>query len=166
MTLFRFIFRFVIFVLTVSISFQPTKAQALIKLRSTLSVGGPSNLRHSAQQSIGQSSVIDSYRANGYVLRQGFIQPFKSFNTGNSTLNLPATISPNPFSANVVVSFSETIAGDLYVTLYDLYGQSIYGKKHESVQELNLDFSYLASGVYFIKITTSRKQLTAKLIKE
>jgi hypothetical protein len=172
MNKFRFLFSFFLFVLLAQLSLQTVKAQSLIKLRSTLSVGGSSTVltsqgkQRSVQQSVGQSSVIDSYQAKGYVLRQGFIQPANGFSTNKTNQELQASVSPNPFSSNVTVLLSETISDNIYVTLYDLFGQTIYSTKHNATQELNLDFSCLTSGIYIIKINTSRKHLTAKLIKE
>jgi len=164
--------RFILFVLLVPLSLQPASAQVPVKLRSTLSIGGSSKTQtsngklFSVQQSIGQSSVIDSYKAKGYVLRQGFLQPFNGSSNSKTNQDLQATVSPNPFSENIIVSFSEAILDDLYVTLYDMFGQTVFNKQYQATQELNLDFAYLPSGLYIIKINTSRKHLTAKLIKE
>lgn len=150
---------------------QPVKAQSPVKLRSTLSIGGSSKTipaqgqNYSVRQSIGQSSVIDTYKAQGYMLRQGFIQPINGFSKSRTSQNLQATVSPNPFSENVIVSFTEAISDNLCVTLYDLFGQTVFSKQYPAAQELNLNFAYLPSGLFIIKINTSRKHFTAKLIK-
>jgi hypothetical protein len=160
-----------IVILLALISLQTVKAQTLMKLRSTLSSGGSSKAftyedqQYYLQQSIGQSSVTGLSQNNNYLLRQGFIQPLKGSINSIPSGNLPATIFPNPFSANIIVSFTEDIQDILYVTLYDLNGKIVYLKKHEPATELNLDVSSLVPAIYFIRVNTATKWFYSKMIK-
>jgi Secretion system C-terminal sorting domain len=149
----------------------PAKTQTPANLRSTLSIGGPSisavseSNKNSVAQSIGQSSVINSYHSEGYMLRQGFIQPILS-SKSNSDQNLQGNIFPNPFTNEITIIFSEEITEALSVHLYDVLGSSVYLHNFPSAQELNVVFPSIKPGVYFIRIISGNKQLTTKLIKE
>lgn len=120
------------------------------------------------QQSIGQSSVINSYVANRYLLRQGFLQPLQlSGDRKNKKIKtLRAKISPNPFSTGVRVSFSVQLSGNVCCNLYNAYGKIVYSKTYPAAQDLNLDFGSIESGMYFITISNNNQQLTEKLIKQ
>jgi len=159
-------------VLLVQLTIQTANAQLPVKLRSTLSIGGSSTVVTSkgkvyiVQQSIGQSSVINTYRAEGFVLRQGFIQPRMGINRSEISQPILADISPNPSKGNIAVSFTETISDNLIVTLYDMLGRPIFTNSYEPVQLLTLDFGSCASGLYILTINTGSKHLVAKLTKE
>jgi len=155
-----------------ALSFQMVLAQAPIKLRSTLSIGGTSNTFTSlgksyvVQQSIGQSSVIDSYHADGFTLRQGFIQPLKGAGKSSSKQTLQATVSPNPFSSSITISFTESISDNLSITLYDLYGRTLFSSSEKATPQLSFNFSSLASGLYVLSVDAGEKSLVVKLAKE
>jgi len=164
--------KLLIFVLLAHLSMQQSSAQSIIKLRSTLGVGGSSKVittqQHNlfVQQSIGQFSVIGSYRSTNTVLRQGFIQPPASSNSIPVSRNLQAKVFPNPFLGGITITFSEKIDERLNVVLYDLFGRTICSNQYDATQELSLDYSHLMQGLYIIKIYTRKKYLSANLIKE
>lgn len=164
-------FRVIFIAALVIVEILPAKTQTPANLRSTLSIGGTSitavseSNNKSVVQSIGQSSVIDSYHSEGYMLRQGFIQTILN-NKSLSEQNLQGNVFPNPFSNEVTVTFCGEITEDLSVHLYDVLGSSVYLHNFPATQELNLVFSPLKPGVYFIQINSGDKQLTTKLIKE
>ena len=159
-------------ILLVQLSFKTVKSQAPIKLRSTLSISGSSKTisfqdKHFlVQQSIGQSSVIGLSQGIDYLLRQGFIQPLKGSNNGIASENLQVTVSPNPFPGEVTVSFTEMIWDDLYISLCDLNGRTVYSNKHAAAQEINLNFGSLQPALYIIRVYTNKKYYISKLIKE
>ncbi|HUX53098.1 MAG TPA: T9SS type A sorting domain-containing protein [Williamwhitmania sp.] len=141
-------------------------------LRSTLSIGGSSNTfnvqgkRYFYQQSIGQTSVINSYQAKGYMLRQGFIQPLRGVDKNSAMQSLHVTISPNPFSSIVIVKIAESITDKLNVTLYDMYGRMQYTNRFGATQQLNLDLSFLAQGLYILSVDSGIMHVVTKLTKE
>ena len=165
-------FYFCIIILLAQIILIPAKGQNPKKLRSTFSLGIPFEQCFSAeqcfsvQQSIGQSSVIGSYNAKKYQLRQGYIQPSSLNSISGQTKELKAVISPNPFTTSIKIQFTNNLSEDIFVNLFDVYGHTLYNGKFVAQQELTLDFNYLLPGFYIIKINTTRKYLTAKLIKE
>ena len=164
--------KLILLALLVLLSLQSASAQTPVKLRATLSLGGTSNSftamgkHYFVQQSVGQSSVIDSYKAAGFLLRQGFIQPLKGASKASSTQTLQATISPNPFSSTITLSLTDAISENLYVTLHDLYGRILFANRFAATQELSLDFGSLAPGIYILSVTTGKMHLVAKVTKD
>jgi hypothetical protein len=155
----------------VLVSFHSIKGQVLIKLRSTISTAGSSKTftsnskQYYLQQSIGQSSVTGLSRNKDYLLRQGFIQPLKGSIKTTAAEALPVTVFPNPFTTNIIVSFTGEVSEILYITLYDLNGKIVYLKKSRATQNIDLDVSSLPPAIYFIRVNTSSGNFYSKLIK-
>ncbi len=157
--------------LLVNLTFLPLQAQGPVKLRSTISAGGSAEKISSAknkfpiQQSVGQSGVIGTYEAKGYILRQGFIQPiYKNVTTKNERLNIK--IAPNPFSDVIMIRTDPALTGKIHITLYDLLGKPVYRNQHYASQELSVDLGSLPNGLYFLKMTSANKTFTTKLLKK
>ncbi len=172
MTCIRGFLKFFFLIVTVQLSFQTVHSQALIKLRSTLSLSGSSNTiiyqdqQFFVQQSTGQSSVIGLSRGRNYLLRQGFIQPFQDSGSRATSQNLPVTVTPNPFPAGITISFTEKISDDIYVAIIDLSGRTVYFKRYGATREITLNPGSLPAALYFIKVYTDKKCYISKLIKE
>jgi hypothetical protein len=155
------------------VQFQSTtiNAQSLVNLRSTLSLGGDSrqytNQGHQyiIQQSIGQASVIDSYQANGIIIHQGFIQPFKGLSIRNTHKKLDSSISPNPFTNNITIKFSEKITEVLNISIYNLQGITIHCSTHKETQELQITLNDLTAGFYIIRVSTGSRFFVTRIIK-
>ena len=172
MTGLRKLLKLFLLILLVQLPLQTVKCQALIKLRSTISISGSSKTiaiqdqQFYVQQIIGQSGVIGLSKDNNYLLRQGFIQPIESSNNIIASKNLGVTISPNPFPSEIIVSFTEKISDDLYVSLCDLNGKTVYFNKYAATQNINLNFGSLPPALYIIRVYTDKKYYISKLIKE
>jgi len=140
--------------------------------RSTLSIGGASKTynnkgkQYTIQQSIGQSSVIDSYQANGFVLMQGFIQSLDGLSNQKQNNYLHALVSPNPFSNSIRISFSDEISDNLYVSVCSLHGRVVYSDACPKSQELYLNLINLSPGFYIIRVNSGSKYFAAKVIKK
>ena len=156
----------------VQLSFQTVHSQAPKKLRSTISISGSSSTiiyqdqQFFVQQSTGQSSVIGLSRGRNYLLRQGFIQPFQGSGSRIESQNLQVMISPNPFPADIIISFTEKISDDIYVAIIDLSGRTVYFKRYGATREINLNPGPLPAALYFIRVYTDKKCYISKLIKE
>lgn len=152
-------------------SFQTLFAQSPIKLRSTLGVSGSSKTftsngqQYYLVQSIGQSSVIGLSQNNKYFLRQGFIQPINSSIPVIQLDILRAEVYPNPFSANITVSFAEDVSDILHVTLIDLNGRISYLKLFPAAQEIKLNVESLAPTIYILMVRSTTKCFYSKMIK-
>jgi len=157
--------------LLVLLPIQKISSQEGIKLRSTFGSTGSSgtftadNHKYYIQQSIGQYGITGLAQKNGYILRQGFIQPLAGTSGVNALESLPAIIFPNPFSSNITISFSEELSDVLYVTLYDLSGRIVYFKKHSASREIDLDLNSFMPAVYFIRVNTTTRSYYSKVIK-
>lgn len=72
------------------------------------------------------------------------------------------SISPNPVVNNAMI---ETNLGHFKTSVYDLTGKLLFDKKAN--QQATLDFSTIASGLYFVKITTENGlQITKRMVKK
>ncbi len=157
--------------LSLLLSIQTIDAQNPARLRSVLSTGGSSKTvalrgrNFYYQQSIGQPGVTGPARYNNILIRQGFIQPLEGSLAVNLIEALPATVSPDPFSSKIIVSFSEGISDILFVTIYDLNGKIVYFNKIGAARELTLDVSFLPPALYILRVSTASKSFYTKMIK-
>lgn len=73
---------------------------------------------------------------------------------------------PNPFTNFITVSISKPLNDELFFELYSIIGQRIL-KKKMTTQELNINVSELASGIYTYKVSSKNEiKQTGKLIKQ
>jgi hypothetical protein len=160
------------FILLAQLPLQILLAQRPVKLRSVINNGGSSepffirNRPYLVQQSIGQPGAIGPYETGSYLLRQGFIQPPENTVAGKVFADPLLRVTPNPFSSGITVSLCDTISGEVYVTLHDVYGKKKYGNIHAAARELLLDFPPLVPGLYILRISTGSDYYTAKLLKK
>ncbi len=143
-------------------------------IRSTLGVGGFSKTITTNQgsyvicHSIGQTSVIGTFSKNDYTFMQGFQQPVSSSGIFQvpAGKDLFASLYPNPFYHYINISFSDPITQDIFVSLADVTGKTIFSDKYPASQLITLHLSYLNSGLYILKVTTGNKQYRANIIKQ
>jgi hypothetical protein len=158
-------------ILLVLLSFQTLLAQIPFKLRSTLGASGSSKTltskgkQYYLAQSMGQSSIIGLSQNTGFLLRQGFIQPLNSLINIIPSEMLHATVYPNPFSANITVTFAEEVSGNLQITLIDTNGKISYFKTVAAANEIKLNVESLAPSIYILKVHSASKCFYSKMIK-
>jgi hypothetical protein len=164
--------RLLLIILSVQLSIREAVSQTPVNLRSTLSISGSSRAVTTAhkdlfiQQVIGQSGVIGLANASTYQLRQGFIQPLESSKTIIETGNLQVRVSPNPSPGEIRILFTELISDELYVSLSNLSGITVYFNRFPASQEITLNFGSLPPALYIIKVYTDKKYYISKLIRE
>ena len=76
------------------------------------------------------------------------------------------TIFPNPAFKQIVVSSNSSIR---YIEIENALGQSVYSAapvKIRQQQELKIDVSSFADGIYFIKAQTEKGSVIKKFVKE
>lgn len=158
--------------LLVPISIQHANAQTPKKLLSTLSIGGTSKKvyidgnNYFYQQTVGQESIIGVNLGKQLSLRQGFIQPLKGKTVSAKSSNeLEMTISPNPFSDNITLTFSDAISDVIIVRIYNSHGQIAHNQTYSPTQKINLDLGNLTQGLYIARVSSNGKQSSLKLIK-
>ncbi len=108
-----------------------------------------------SDQAVNELGVnIDDFVISGLLSNESFDQ-----NT--------ISIYPNPSKGFYNVSFSDQIPTSIEV--FDLTGKIIVTKDHLSAtnnNEISLDLSSIAQGVYFVKILVDQKQVVKRIIKE
>ena len=118
------------------------------------------------QESIGQQSVIRTYNANNFSLRQGFLQPIDgALLSENLDNNLQGFFYPNPFVDHVNVQFEEPIFDVITVTLHDILGRLVYNEIFSPNQTLLVNFSDLSSGSYVFRLQMRTEVFIAKLVR-
>ncbi|HEX2921544.1 MAG TPA: T9SS type A sorting domain-containing protein [Bacteroidales bacterium] len=128
------------------------------------SAGYYSGKKYYVIQSIGQG-VAGLSCNKSYLVRQGFVQPpVKSAVNPVNDKTIPATVTPNYQTGEIVVNFKEEMPQSYYVHLINMTGTVIYRKKHYTSPELRINFGSLMPGAYFLRITTTQKSLISKMI--
>lgn len=118
------------------------------------------------QESIGQRSVIRTYNANNYSLRQGFLQPIDDALISEHLDNeLLGFFYPNPFIDHVNVQFEEPILDVISVTLHDILGRLVYQETFSPIQTLTINFGNLSSGSYLFRLQMRSEVMIAKLVR-
>ena len=140
--------------------------------RESLGIQGSSHIVYAnaksyyIQESIGQQSVIRTYDASNYSLRQGFLQPLDvSLISENLDTNLLGFSYPNPFEDHVNVQFQEPVFDRVTVTMHDALGRLVYSSVFNPMQNLTLVFGELSSGQYLLRIQMRTELFVAKLIR-
>jgi hypothetical protein len=148
-------------------------ANGQITSRSTFSMAGLSktitaeNNTYYVNQTIGQKSVIGTYKNKNYEIRQGFQQPITLAKIANqNNLELSALVYPNPVEEKVNIRIAENLKTKLTITVYNVLGKLLYTNKKDYLQKFSLDMKFLSSGNYFLKLSANGKNQTYKLIKK
>ena len=172
------IFVFLLFSIIISTSYSQqdftTNGNPYTILRSTVGVSGSSKAltfdekSYNVSQSIGQASVIGTYKIDDYALLQGYQQPFIAVNLIETPPenNLNATVFPNPFQQSIKIAFDELITDDINILLSDIMGRIIISKKFPASQLINLQLANIPDGIYVINIKVENKQFIAKITKQ
>ena len=150
---------------------QNTQSDYLI--RSTTGVLGSSatssqnNKTFIVQQSVGQASVIGTFKTTQYTIRQGFIQPdvLSKIINNNISLDLEASFYPNPFVESVTLAFAEKIEGKVEVAVFDMLGRLVFLNSYTAEQILKVQFHNLSVADYILKVTANNKQFVKNIIK-
>ncbi|WP_422107836.1 T9SS type A sorting domain-containing protein [Winogradskyella sp.] len=121
---------------------------------------------YKVSQSIGQSSVIGTYQNNGYYLRQGYQQPLTEGKiTQDYDFDLLAKVFPNPFENAIIITFSGPILNNVSVLIFDINSKIVYAQEFLPAQRLGVQIKDVASGTYFLRVSSGKKRFNTKLIK-
>ncbi|TGV04742.1 T9SS type A sorting domain-containing protein [Flavivirga rizhaonensis] len=117
-------------------------------------------------ESIGQASIINTYEANNYSLRQGYLQPVSASIVVNGfNADFKAVIFPNPFSSEVQIKFKEPVIDILQVTVRDVLGRIVLNQRYNPMQSIVLNLDHLNIGSYSVHVSMRSKLLKSKIIK-
>lgn len=118
-------------------------------------------------QSVGQSSVIGTYKSGKLIIGQGYIQSIGVAKNPSSVTNSVSMIEyPNPVLDFANFQFSSSIGTTVDFYLFDVRGRLVYGKEAALTQNnFAIDLSMVSEGVYFVKIETPHYTFSTKIIK-
>jgi hypothetical protein len=130
--------------------------------------GNASGSGGSVSYSVGQTVYTTNAGINGSVA-QGVQQPYEiSIVTGledAAEINHSFSVYPNPTTNFLILNIGNYKTQNLFFNLYDIRGKLLESKKTENIETTILMENY-ASGIYFLKIIESNKELkTFKIIK-
>jgi hypothetical protein len=78
------------------------------------------------------------------------------------------SIYPNPFNATTIITFALPVATPVSLALYDLSGRQVRtlveGNRLAGVHRTTLNASELPSGLYFVRLETSDRVFTQKVM--
>ncbi len=84
--------------------------------------------------------------------------------------NFEVSAYPNPFANQLSISFTLTVASEVSFTLTDIQGKEVLVNSSKvyngGSNELTLNTSGLAAGVYTLQLTINDKQITKKVVLE
>lgn len=143
---------------------QLLKRQTLSSAGSSERIESPSG-NYFIQQSIGQASVIGSFRVENRALRQGFIQALPAIVLGGDPNQLEVTVYPNPFTNGVVVSLEQGLEGPIATEVFDSSGRLVQTSSYEATSQVTIPMTGLAQGAYFLRLRTERQQVVKQLLK-
>jgi photosystem II stability/assembly factor-like uncharacterized protein len=73
-------------------------------------------------------------------------------------------VSPNP--TNSLITLDAEINSKAEIRIFSLNGQLMFVKKVDKLDQLTIDISSYASGVYFVRVNTENNILTQKIVKQ
>ena len=95
-----------------------------------------------------------------------YIYDYDTLNyTGVSNQSLAATdlrVYPNPASDLITIAANNTIISN--VDVIDITGKVVLRKSHLNKEEVDLDLTILKSGIYYVRLATSKGMFTERLI--
>ncbi len=104
------------------------------------------------------STSVDSFN----VVKQASFQTDPIINSISQINCNLFNVYPNPISNNLIIEAYNHDIASLYVV--DINGRLIFNKQF--INNTNLDFSEIAKGVYYLNLSTSKVNLTKKIVVE
>lgn len=160
------VFTIVFFIFFIAICYSQQIQRSTLGLQGNSQIISTNENSFIVQQSIGQESIIGTFKKSGIILRQGFIQPptISSEIIAEET-NIEATIYPNPFESSINIIFNDIMKEGLHIYIYDMLGRVVYKNNRGASQRINISLNNLASAMYSIHISSGAKQFKANIIK-
>lgn len=93
----------------------------------------------------------------------------KSSGIPNSTIQaIELNISPNPFTSNLVISFSQSLKDAASLEILDIAGRVMHQEilKIDGNTRMSVNAENLSPGIYFLKIRSKELNATRKIIKD
>ena len=85
--------------------------------------------------------------------------------SGIENIKIPnVQIYPNPFSNNIKIRPGELDNQNLKIHVFNILGENILTKEINAVSEFELNLSFLANGIYTLKLENNKKQTFEKIV--
>lgn len=140
--------------------------------RSTVGMGGSTTTIQQGDQtyyvssSIGQQSVIGTYKSGEHTVRQGFQQsPITVLSTSFEAGSIDATVFPNPVQSTVTIAFDEVMESQIEGVIYDILGKEVHAFSKKPALTIDLDLTHLSAGTYSLVVVADQRNFTTRLLK-
>ena len=87
-------------------------------------------------------------------------------NIKKQSINTIFTLSPNPTNALLNINSGKLIKEDVKIEVIDTFGKVLVSENYKEFNQSTVNVSQLASGIYFVKISSGDNTTTKKFIKE
>jgi len=119
------------------------------------------------KQTVGQQSVSGNSQGD-IIVQQGFQQSYWQELLKNASISRVAvTTFPNPFLESISFQFSASIDSTVQVTIFDLYGRSVFEKTstvNDNLIQL-VDLPPLPNAQYLVRLSGKNLNYFTKIIK-
>ncbi len=113
--------------------------------------------------SSGTELILDDVK----LYQWGSVNPPCNGEVGISELNENnITVYPNPSEGKFTLESTLVIGNSLLVNVYNVLGEIVYQSSTKQLNNLKIDLSNEADGIYFVEIKTGDRTVRKKLIKE
>lgn len=142
------------------IIFSKSYAQTIIRAPQVINVGGDSKNsgNSSLEWSIGELASINTYISGPLFLYTGVLQTSTAYPFIRNIDPGQIKLGPNPFRNKIKVETAFKTSGKVLLTVYDVFGKSVFTKEvFSSLEYLNetLMLYSLGNGIYFLEIIYS-----------
>lgn len=113
------------------------------------------------------SSKNTNNSASSFIVKVNLGKSSGSLSVGPTPEKLASNVQvfPVPVQEKVSLSFTNSIVPN-NISVYSVNGQELYSAKVKSTDNLEVDMSKFASGIYFIKLSSDSGTITKKIVKK
>lgn len=147
-----------------SVDAQQIEKQVISSTGNDVSAGS-----YQLSQTVGESAV-ETYTSGSFILGQGFQQVDEKTAIAIKEMDLMVAYNLYPNPTNDVVNLEltvESVNTHVFIDLVDLQGRLIKTKKLELMSnvkaQIQLSLKNESSGIYFLKISNSLRELVASI---
>ncbi len=152
--------------LSVTVSAQNLQRSSLGSSGASSRISSSDNMYY-VSQSVGQKSVIGTLINGENAIRQGFQQPPIQVEVYSETnTDIQAVVFPNPVDAFITIQFNEELKNPIQVEIFDVLGKLMINTSENPTNSFKINMTHLATGTYFLNLSSGNRKFTARLIKK
>jgi hypothetical protein len=143
---------------------QSLRNQTIAAMGTTTSTGQQHGVL--VQQSIGQISVTGTFGASSLRLSQGFLRGGVALSKEIQPV-FSVIAFPNAFKDQIRFRFSDAPTEETFLQVIDMQGRLVYETTRKPTnKEIEVNLSFLASGVYLVHLRSGNKFVQTRIIKK